>query len=256
MKIGCISWSYRNEFSNGDLDIFSWIRHCSRIAHLDGVELWNNHLSSLDDDYLDRISSLCIEEGLELYSVATKCLYGDFSEAEVEGAKKTLRKWLATADRLKAPVLRVSIGGNNLRDTNHQQTVFSSLASVVKENAYPNILVGIENQEPGVVQNFADVESMSRTTNGLLKLVLDNGSIVDKSAVYRFMEQAIPYAAVIHTKFFDIDETGSDKVLDYNRIIPIIKANGYDWFLSIEYDSNKLASNDVPKIARFLRNHI
>lgn len=254
MKIGCISWSHRNEFSENKLDIFSWIRHCARDAKLDGVEIWNNHLASLEPNYLDQISTLCKQEGVELYSVATKCMYGDFSESEIDGAKENLRKWLAATDRLGAPLMRVSIGGKELRDPNHQQIVFKSIAEVVREDKYPNITVGIENQEPGIVQNFSDVERMNETTRGSIKLVLDNGSIVDKSTVYNFMERSIPYSAVIHTKFFDIDKTGADRVLDYGRIVPIIKASGYNGFLSIEYDSDRIASKDVPLIAQYLRN--
>lgn len=256
MKIGCISWSHRNEFSNNKLDIFSWIHHCAQNAKLDGVEIWNNHLTSLDSDYLDEISTLCKQEGVTLYSVATKCLYGEFSKDEVKAATENLWKWLVVTDRLSAPLMRVSISGKELRNTNHQKMVFNSIAEVVNEGRYPNITVGIENQEPGVVQNFSDVEYMKQTTNGRIKLVLDNGSIIDKSKVYDFMERAIPYSAVIHTKFFDIDETGADRILDYDRIVKIIKTSGYNGYLSIEYDSEGLASKDVPLIARYLRNQV
>jgi sugar phosphate isomerase/epimerase len=253
MKIGCISWSHRNEFSENKLDIFSWVRHCARDAKLDGVEIWNNHLISLDPDYLDKILSLCKVEGIELYSVATKCLFGEFSEAEIKGAQETTRKWLEATDRLGAPLMRISIGGKELRNVDNQQIVLNSINEVINEGRYPNITVGIENQEPGVIQNITDVELMDKLSNGNLRLILDNGSIIDKSTVYEFMERAIPYSAVIHTKFFDIDETGADKVLDYDRIIPIIKESGYEGFLSIEYDSDRLASKDVPLIARYLR---
>lgn len=253
MRIGCISWSYRKEFESNKYDLFSWIRHCAQEVHLDGVELWNNHFTSLEPEYLDRISAACRENDVELYSVASKCIFGDFGESEVADAQQTLRQWLAAANRLGAPLLRVSIGGKELRDPARQNIVFKSLADVVREGSYPHITVGIENQEPGVVQNAADVEAMDRATQGTLKLVLDNGSILDKSTAYEFMSRTIPYAAVIHLKFFDIEPDGADQVLDYSRIIPIIKASGYDGFVSIEFDSDRPASEDVPKIADFLR---
>jgi sugar phosphate isomerase/epimerase len=253
MKIGCISWSYRNEFNETQYDMFRWIRHCAEDVHLDGVELWNNHFVSLQPYYLDRISAACKENGLQLYSVASKCLYGQFTPSEVAAAQDTLREWLVATDHLGAPLLRISVGGKELRDPARQAIVFQSLADVVSEGRYPHIQVGIENQEPGVVQNVDDVIAMDQATQGRLKLVLDNGSIIDKSTVYDFMERTIPYAAVIHLKFFDIDASGADRVLDYSRIVPIIKNSGYNGFVSIEYDSSRPASQDVPCIARFLK---
>lgn len=254
MKLGCISWSYRNEFADGKFDLPGWIRYCGRELRLDGVELWNNHFASLKPAYLDELSEACRDGGVTLYSTATKCLYGDFTPGEILDAQKTLRQWLAVAGHLGSPLLRVSIGGNDLRNPQRRQTVFQSLTEVVRENG--RITVGIENQEPGLVQNADDVEEMDRASGGLLKLVLDNGSLLDKSTAYAFMQRTIPYAAVIHLKFFDIEPSGADRVLDYGRIFPILTASGYDGFLSIEFDSPRPASEDVPRIAEYLRRNM
>ena len=256
MKIGCISWSYRNEFSDGTYDFLKWIRHCAEEAQIEGVELWSEHFKSLDGDYLNHLSSVCKSEALELYSVATKCKFGDFSKEEIENAKGTLREWLAATDRLGARTLRVSLAAEKERDPERQRTIFDSLTNVINENKYTHINVGIENKEPSAVQDVEDVKLMDKVSNGKLKLILDNGSIIEKSTVYGFMEETLPYAVLVHAKFFDIDENGADKVLDYDRIIPIVKKSGYDGFLSIEYDSEETASRDVPLIAEYLKNRI
>lgn len=252
MKIGCISWSYRNDYPDG-LDLLRWMEHCKKDCRLDGVELWNNHVKSLDAQYLKSIKSKADELGLEIYSVATKCLFGDFSPKEIEAAKQTLRDWLAATNALGAPVLRVSIGGSELRDPAHQTTVFRSLADVVEENTYPHIRVGIENQEPGVIQDVADTKKMVAETGGRIGLVLDNGSLINKQDSYEFTKKTLPYAVVVHLKFFDINPDGSDKVLDYAKIAPILKDSDYDSFVSIEYDSEEPGQKDVPVIASYLR---
>jgi len=256
MKIGCISWSYRNEFSSGKYDFFSWFVHCSSEANLDGVELWNNHFESTDNEYLDKLVSKSKAEGLEIYSVASKCKFGSFSAKEIESAKETLREWLAIADRMHVTKLRISLAGEDERDPDHQKTIFKSLTEVILENKYPHITVGIENKEPSAVQSPEDVKLMDHLSKGKLKLILDNGSIIDKSAVCDFMEKTLPYSALVHTKFFDIDDYGADKVLDYNKIIPIIQNSDYEGFLSIEYDSEEVASENVPLIAKYLRTKI
>lgn len=256
MNIGCISWSYRNEFADGTFSFPGWIRHCAEDAGLDGVELWNNHFESLKTDYLDQLTALCKSEGLELYSVAMKCNFGDFTKEEIESAKSTLREWLAAAEVMGVRTLRVSLAAVDEREPMRQRTIFESLTEVINENNYPHISVGIENKEPSAVQDVDDVKLMDKVSSGKLKLILDNGSIIDKSTVYGFMEETLPYAALVHAKFFDIDENGMDKVLDYSRIIPIVKKSGYDGFLSIEYDSEEKASRDVPLIASYLKRNI
>ena len=256
MKIGCISWSYRNEFAEGKYDMFSWIRHCSRDVKLDGVELWNNHFASLDEEYLLSISTLCKEEEIELYSVATKCLFGKFTEDEIHGAKSTLRNWLAATKTLGVSIMRVSIGGEKLRDPSHQQIMFDSLTEVINEGEYPSISVGIENQEPGIVQQIEDVIEMDQHSAGKLKLILDNGSIIDKSTVYKFIEDALPHAILFHAKFSEFDPRQGDAILDYNRIIDLLREGKYEGYLSVEYDSDGKASELVPKFITFLRDKL
>jgi sugar phosphate isomerase/epimerase len=256
MKIGCISWSYRNEFDSGKYDFFSWFEHCAQEAKLDGVELWNNHFQSTEDDYLNKLLQKSEEQRLNIYSVASKCKFGSFSESEIKGAKQTLRDWLKITDRLGVKTLRISLSGENERDPDHQRIIFESMTDVINEAKYPHITVGIENKEPSAVESPMDVALMNDVSEGKLKLILDNGSIVDKSTVYDFMEKTLPYADLVHAKFFDIDENGQDNVLDYNRIIPIIKSSDYDGFISIEYDGEGVASIDVPIIAQFLKTRI
>ncbi len=253
MKIGCISWSHRNDFSNGKLDILTWMEHCKIDCGLDGVEIWNNHFKSLEEDYLKKIKDKGKELKLPIYSVATKCLFGDFSEKEVEKAKQTMREWLEATEFLGADIMRISIGGEDLRNPERQDKVFESLKEVIKEGKYQQIKVGIENQEPGVVQNIQDVKRMSEKSEGLLKLVLDNGSFINKADSYEFMKETLVNAAVVHAKFFQIREDGSDEILDYEKIREILKESEYDGYVSIEYDSQEPAIRDVPKIAAYLK---
>jgi sugar phosphate isomerase/epimerase len=253
MKIGCISWSHRLEFQSGKLDVFKWMEHCKREAGLDGVEIWNNHITSLEINYLDKIKNKATDEGLEIYSVATKCQYGSFSKQEISQAQQTMQNWMDATVRLGVPVMRISIGGECLRDTTHRDIVIDSLTTVISTSRYPSIKVGIENQEPGVIQNTQDVKELVRRSNGTLGLVLDNGSFTNKEDSYSFMRDTLHDAVVVHLKFFNITVDGSDLVLDYNRVVPILRESGYNGYLSIEYDSDQPASRDVPIITNYLR---
>ena len=103
------------------------------------------------------------------------------------------------------------------------------------------------------MQNYTDVELMQQLSGGRLKLVLDNGSFINKSDSYEFCRLALPYACVFHAKFFDLNEDGSDRLLDYDRMAKLLKDAKYDGYVSIEYDSNRPATADLPLIADYLR---
>lgn len=253
MKIGCISWSHRNEFGEGKLDLFKWMDHCKNDCKLDGVELWNNSFAETGKEYLLALLEKSKSLDLPIYSVASKCNFNDFSDQYIEEAKQTLRKWLEITRTLNSKLLRISVAGVEIRNLEHQTIVFKTLSSVLKENNYPEIKVGIENQEPGVVQNTADVKKMREESDGLLWVILDNGSFIDKNYSYTFLKENIEYAAVIHTKFYDINDDGSDNVLDYSKVKEIINSSDYNGYLSIEYDSNRSALKDVPVISDFMR---
>ncbi len=253
MQLGCISWSYRLEFDAGKFDFSSWMVHCRGEGRLDGVELWNRHFASLREDYLETILQTSRRLGLAIYSVATKCEFGTFTPQEIEGAKQTLRTWLRVARRLNSPILRSSIGGADLRRVGRRDAVFRAFTEVLRSGEAAGTEVGIENQEPGLVENAVDVRLMREGTDGLVKLILDNGSFIDKSGGYDFMEHTLADAALVHAKFFDVDQDGEDRVLSYRRIIPLLKSRGYDGFLSIEYAGEQPASIVVPKAAAFLR---
>ena len=189
MKIGCITWSYRNEFENGKMDLFQLMDHCKNECHLDGIELWNNSFNSTSDEYLNDLKKKSDDLNLPIYSVASKCFFGDFSIEKINECKETLIKWIEITKKLGASILRISVAGDDLRNPEHQDIVFKVLANTIKEVSPVGIKIGIENQEPGVVQNSSDVEKMVKQSDGLLYLVLDNGSFIDrKSSPYSFMK--------------------------------------------------------------------
>ena len=164
-----------------------------------------------------------------------------------------MREWLKATDYLGASIMRISVAGEDLRKEKRQEKVFQSLTEVIQEGKFPRITVGIENQEPGLVQNVEDVKKMKEVTGGLLKVVLDNGSFTHKEDSYGFLEEALADAAVVHVKFFDIRKDGSDRILDYARVKEILEHENYEGYVSIEYDSSEPAVRDVPKIAAYLK---
>lgn len=50
--------------------------------------------------------------------------------------------------------------------------------------------------------------------------------------------EIIPQSVHIHGKFFDFDENGDDIAIDYRKIIPVFIENGYNGYMSSEYEGH------------------
>jgi len=255
MRIGCISWSYRDEFADGTYDLSSWLKHCAEVARLDGVEIWNKHVESLDEKYLKDVSAEARSRGLQVYSLASKLSFGDFSDDHIARVEEDLRIWLQAAHRVGAPILRFSIGGEDLRSSGRRSLIFDTIRNSLEQNEriLQGVRIGIENQEPGFIQSAEDVDEMVRVLGGKVGLILDNGSFLDRRTSYDFVRRTVDDALLFHAKFYDFaDETG-DRVLDYGKMRDLLRASTYRGYLSIEMDSKASATAFVPRIAGYLR---
>lgn len=56
--------------------------------------------------------------------------------------------------------------------------------------------------------------------------------------------EIIPQSVHIHGKFFDFDENGNEVAIDYKTIIPVFVKNGYNGFMSSEYEGNMWTDAD------------
>jgi len=255
MKIGCISWSYRKQFADGTYDLFSWMKHCSEVSRLDGVELWNNHVESLDEKYLKAVSAEATSRGLQIYSFAAKLSFGEFREEQLHQVKETVGAWIRAAQLVRVPILRFSIGGEDLRSPSRRSLTFDTLRTSVEQNAarLQDLSIGIENQEPGFIQSADDVEEMVRVLGGRVGLILDNGSFLDRKTSYDFVRRTLRHALLFHAKFYDFSDEVGDRVLDYNKMRDLLRASTYRGYISIEMDSDVSATAFVPRMAAYLR---
>ncbi|RVU02275.1 sugar phosphate isomerase/epimerase [Novosphingobium umbonatum] len=63
----------------------------------------------------------------------------------------------------------------------------------------------------------------------------------------------MPQVIHIHGKFFDFDDNGQEIAVDYERILPVFVAAGYDGFMSSEYEGHMW--NDADGFDKIRRHH-
>ena len=253
MKIGCSSWSYHKVIGEGKLDQKGWLRKCAEELEIDGVELLDAHFPSTEEDYLKGIKKMAVDLGL---TISCASVSNHFTHPEEEKRLQEIekvKKWVDIASYLGAPILRIFAGAaRELGQPGIWEQVIKSLKECVSYGENKGIVLGLENHggfsAPEALRMLKDVDSP------WLKLTLDTGNF--PADPYGSIEKTVKEAAIVHAKFYEFDEKGKEKRLDYEKIISILQDAHFRGYLSIEYEGPGDELIDVPKAVSELRGQI
>ena len=52
------------------------------------------------------------------------------------------------------------------------------------------------------------------------------------------------HAHAVSAKSYDFDEQGNETTIDYNRMMDIVKKAGYEGYVGIEYEGNRMSEDE------------
>ena len=55
---------------------------------------------------------------------------------------------------------------------------------------------------------------------------------------YQGVQEMLPYAKGVSAKSYDFNEQGEQPLIDYRRLIDIVKKSGFQGYIGIEYEGN------------------
>ena len=61
---------------------------------------------------------------------------------------------------------------------------------------------------------------------------------------YLGVEELMPYAHAVSAKSYDFDSLGNETTIDYKRMMDIVKKAGYQGYVGIEYEGNRMSEDD------------
>ena len=239
------------------MDMLGFIAMCGELE-LDGVELLANHFASTDRDYLRELKRACAERHLTIAMVSANGHLTTPDDAQRVADVEELRKWFDVAAWLGAPCLRFFCGKGEEMEAGGSELygkVLTAVRQIVSMGEERGIVAAMENHggttADQLLQLHADI------SNPWFAFTLDTGNFPPTSQVgpetYLSIERVAPHAAIVHAKFFNVTEDGSDAEFDWPRIHSILKKAGFRGFLSVEYegkDKDEIAV--MRRIARYL----
>jgi len=103
-----------------------------------------------------------------------------------------------------------------------------------------------------IVENHGGLSSDGRWLTGVIKAVdlpncgslPDFGNFPPEIDPYEAVEMLMPYAKSVSAKSYDFDEKGDETKIDYRRMMKIVLDAGYQGFVGIEYEGDRLSETE------------
>jgi sugar phosphate isomerase/epimerase len=166
------------------------------------------------------------------------------------------KKWLDVAKFLKCRTVRVNLHGEGTPEDRKNASIDS--LSRLGELAKPmNLNVVVENH--GSVTSNGDwlTEVMKQVNMENVGLLPDFGNFCishpwgtiqdgcdEKYDIYKGIQQMLPFAKGVSAKTYDFDGNGEQPLLDYKRLIGLVKASGFKGYIGVEFEGNNQPEDD------------
>ena len=74
---------------------------------------------------------------------------------------------------------------------------------------------------------------------------------------YKGIEELLPYAKGVSAKTYDFDNNGEQPMMDYKKLISIVKASGFKGYIGIEFEGNTQAEDEgIRKTKQLLEKYL
>ena len=260
LKISLAQWSLNKSIKNGKLPILDFAKK-ARSFNIEGIEFVSG-LYTRDTDILERMSMNSLAKELikrsDDYGIDNVLFMidnqGDLASSNINERLQAIdnhKRWIDLSAEIGCKTMRVNLNGE--KDLNKwTKNSVKSLTALNKYNENVNV----------VVENHGGLSSNGKyLSNVMSKVKLENcgtlpdfgnfcmngspwGSCTQMYDRYLGIEELMPYAHAVSAKSYDFDDEGNETSIDYERMMEIVKKSGYQGYVGIEYEGNRLAEDD------------
>lgn len=262
-KLSLAQWSLNKPIFAGELDPMDFAQKANELG-FDGIEYVNQFYTPLFKDaenpeaalqaVLDTLKSKSEKYGVENVLIMVDG-EGDLATSDVTARKQAVedhKKWVDAAKFLGAHSIRVNLFGSD-NPEEWMQNATAGLSELTEYAAQKNINVIVENHG-GLSSNAKLLTEVIGQVNmehagtlpdfGNFCIKQESGSCVEDYPKYKGVEEMMEYAKAVSAKSYDFNETGEETTLDYSRMLQIVKDAGYSGFIGVEYEGNRLSSEE------------
>lgn len=267
IKISLAEWSFHRAIQKGVMDHLDFPRVAREVYGISAVEYVNGLFGGKQMDFKEAAKNTVYLQELLKRSrdagVVNHLLMVD-SEGPLASVDRALRveavenhkKWLEAAKMLGCVTVRVNLHGEGQPGEKKKASVES--LGMLGELAAPmqlNVVVENHGSDTSNAEWVADVmKQVGRQNVGTLPDFGNwcisqawgtiQGGCEEMFDIYRGVELLLPYAKGVSAKTYDFDQNGEQPLLDYKKLIGIVKNSGFEGYIGIEYEGNSQSEDE------------
>jgi len=275
LTISLAEWSFHRALEKGELDHLDFPAKAKEEFDISVVEYVNGFFggrkmnfkeAGKNTAYINELLIRSKDAGVvnHLIMVDDEGPLSSINEKERLIAVDDHKKWIDAARILGCSTVRVNLHGEG--DTDLRKS--ASINSLIRLGDFAktmNINIVVENHG-SITSNgawMADVmKKVSLVNVGTLPDfgnfclsdpwgTIQNGC-ADMYDPYLGLTEMLPYAKGVSAKTYDFDEGGEQTLLDYKKLIGIVKASQFKGYIGIEYEGNKQSEEEGVRLTKAL----
>lgn len=263
-KMSLAEWSLHRTLFDKKMDHLEFAAK-SRSFGFEGVEYVNGFFKdkAKDMSYLKEMKSRADSEGQEniLIMIDGEGAMADPDDEKRLQAIQNHYKWVEAAHFLGCHSIRVNLAGG----IDKAEAVKASLDSLTKLSDFSkdsgiNILVenhgGFSSNGEWMTEVFSQIKNNNCGTLpdfGNFCVTKDKeGNCLEAYDRYKGMKELLPFAKAVSAKSYDFNENGEDILIDYYKIMKMVKDSGYKSFVGIEYEGTVMPEEKGIELTRDL----
>jgi sugar phosphate isomerase/epimerase len=251
-SLSLAQWSLHHHLSEGSINPLDFPKVARQEFEIGAVEYvnqffmdkamnraWLKDLKQRADDHgVENVLIMCDEEGH----------LGDLDSSARRQAVENHHKWVEAAAFLGCHAIRVNTAGEGSAEE-VQQAAIDGLGELSEFAAQAGISVLVENHG-GYSSDGKWLSTVMREVGkdncGTLPdfgnfCIERKGEACAKSYDrYQGMEELLPFAQGVSAKSYDFDEQGRETLIDYGKMLKLVKASGYRGYIGVEYEGTRL----------------
>lgn len=253
-QISLAEWSLHKKLFKGDLKNIDFPEYTAKNFGIHGVEYVNQFFKDKAKDmtYLKDLNNRAKDNGVKnvLIMIDGEGSLGDRDETKRKQAVENHYKWIDAANFLGCHAIRVNAAGEGTKEEVKDQVV-KSLSTLADYGKKGKISV--------VVENHGGISSHGDWLADVLKTIgkKNCGSLPDFGNFYEYdryqgVKDLMPYAKGVSAKSHAFDANGNDTGIDYAKMMQIVKSAGYNGYVGIEFEGDKISEDEGIKLTKAL----
>lgn len=263
-KISLAQWSLHRTLRKNELDNLDFAAK-SRSFGCEGLEYVNGFFKdkATDFPYLKEMNSRANSEGQQnvLIMVDGEGSLANSNTKQRLNAIENHYKWIEAAHYLGCHAIRVNLAGG----IDKNDAVKASIDSLTKLSEFAkgsNINVLVENHggfsSNGTwmkqVFNKLNIENCGTLPDfGNFCIKKDeNRACIEDYDRYKGIKELLPFAKAVSAKSYNFDSNGDETLIDYYKVMSMVKESGYDGFVGIEFEGSNVSEEKGIELTRDL----